>query len=134
MAKLRHRYEVIALYDIAMNINTNDLILKEKDLLLIDNAENVAQGIVIALRFWLGEWFLDTKQGVPYLERILVKNPNENHIRQILTEAIQAVPGVRKVVEMGLYYSAVERALVVEYVADTAYGVLTRKEVLGYGE
>ena len=121
-------------YDLAMNINTNDLILKDRDLLLIDNAENIAQGIVIALRFWLGEWFLDTKQGVPYLERVLVKNPNENHIRQVFTEAIQGVPGVRKVVEMGLYYSTVERALVVEYVADTVYGILTRKEVLGYGE
>lgn len=124
----------ILAYDIAMNINTNDLILKDRDLILIDNAENVAQGIVIALRFWLGEWFLDTKQGVPYLERILVKNPNENHIRQVFTEAIQKVPGVQKVLEMGLYYSPVERALVVEYAADTLYGLLTRKEVLGYGE
>ena len=63
-------------YDIAMDVNTNDIVLKNGDALLIDNAERIAQQILISLRFWLGEWFLDTRQGVPYLEYILVKNPN----------------------------------------------------------
>lgn len=120
-------------YDLAENIATGDLLLQNNDLMIIDNAERVAQQILITLRFWLGEWFLDTTQGVPYLEYILIKNPNENHIRQILSEAILSVEGVQAVDEMTLDFDAKNRRLYVEYSASTDYGLLTRKEVLGYG-
>ena len=120
-------------YDLAENIATGDLLLQNNDLMIIDNAERVAQQILITLRFWLGEWFLDTTQGIPYLEYILIKNPNENHIRQILSEAILSVEGVQAVDEMTLDFDAKNRRLYVEYSASTDYGLLTRKEVLGYG-
>ena len=119
-------------YDIAMNIGTNDLILFDRDLMVIDNAERVAQQIVIQLRFWYGEWFLDTSDGVPYLERVLVKNPNLNHIRQIFREAIQKVPDVRKVNYVDLDFDEKERALVVSYQVETSFGLITKREVLGY--
>ena len=56
-------------YDIAIDVNTSDIVLTDDgDIMLIDNAERVAQQIVISLRFWLGEWLLDTSLCVPYLE------------------------------------------------------------------
>ena len=121
------------MYDLAEDIATGDILLQDNDLMIIDNAERVAQQILITLRFWFGEWFLDTTQGVPYLEYILIKNPNENHIRQILSEAILSVEGVQAVDEMTLDFDAKNRRLYVEYSASTDYGLLTRKEVLGYG-
>ena len=119
--------------DIAMDINSNDLILQDGDLMLIDNAERVAQQVLITLRFWYGEWFLNVSEGVPYLEYILVKNPNLAHIRQILTDAIKNVGGVKSVKNMELDFNRQARTLSVSYEADTDYGLLTRKEVLGYG-
>lgn len=121
------------MYDLAENIATGDLLLNNNDLMIIDNAERVAQQILITLRFWFGEWFLDTSQGVPYLEYILIKNPNENHIRQILTEAILSVEGVQEVNEMTLDFDEKNRRLFVEYSATTEYGLITKREVLGYG-
>jgi hypothetical protein len=121
-------------YDLAMGIESNDLIILDGDLMLIDNAERVAQQIAITLRFWYGEWFLDTNDGTPYLEHILVKSPNIAHIRQILAERIKSVEGVRSLISMDLRYDNVRRTLDVEYSADTNYGLLTRKEVLGYGD
>lgn len=121
-------------YDIAMNINTNDLVLQDGDIFVIDNAERVAQQIVIQLRFWYGEWFLDMQDGVPYLERVLLKNPNLNHIRQIFREAIEKVPDVTKVDYVELYYDEPNRSLSVSYSAQTNFGLITRKEVLGYGD
>lgn len=120
-------------YDIAMDVNTNDIVLKNGDVLLIDNAERIAQQILISLRFWLGEWFLDTRQGVPYLEYILVKNPNEAHTKQVLTDAIKDVDGVDLVTNMDLSLNRIKRALTVEYTVKTSAGLLTRTEVLGYG-
>ena len=123
------------MYDIAMGINTNDIVLDaDNSLFMIDNAERVAQQIVITLRFWYGEWFLDTSDGTPYLEYILVKNPNMSHIRQILTERIQSVEGVIAVNEMNLDFDRQARSLIVDYEANTNYGLLTEKVILGYGD
>lgn len=120
-------------YDIALNIASNDLVIKNNDLILIDNAERVAQQVLITLRFWLGEWFLDTRQGVPYLEYVLVKNPNMNHIRQILTEKIQSVEGVKSIVSLNFDFRRVTRELYVDFEVDTDYGLITERAVLGYG-
>ena len=121
------------MYDLAEDIATGDLLLKDGDLMIIDNAERVAQQILITLRFWFGEWFLNTGQGVPYLEYILIKNPNINHVRQILTEAILSVEGVQSIDSMELDFDERNRRLYVEYAATTNYGLVTRREVLGYG-
>ena len=120
-------------YDIALNIASNDLVIKNNDLILIDNTERVAQQVLITLRFWLGEWFLDTRQGVPYLEYVLVKNPNMNHIRQILAEKIQSVEGVNNIVSLDFDFRRITRELYVNFEIDTDYGLVTERAVLGYG-
>ena len=120
-------------YDIALNIAKNDLVIKNNDLILIDNAERVAQQVLITLRFWLGEWFLDTREGVPYLEYVLVKNPNMSHIRQILTEKIQSVEGVKRIISLDFDFRRVARELYVDFEVDTDYGLITERAVLGYG-
>ena len=120
-------------HDLAMDMATGDLVLHDGDVLLIDNAERVAQQILITLRFWLGEWFLDAKDGIPYLEYVLVKSPNLLHIRQIFTEAMEKIDGVKRVEEMNLVFDVKNRSLHVDYEVSTDYGLITRREVLGYG-
>lgn len=120
-------------YDLAMNVQTGDLVVRNGDLMIVNNGERVAQQVLITLREWLGEWFLKTSDGVPYLEYILVKNPNEAHIRQILTETIQSVEGVKGVTELEFTFNRILRTLTVSYEIDTDYGFITKKEVLGYG-
>ena len=122
------------MFDIAMDIGTNDIVLQGGDVIMIDNAERVAQQIAITLRFWSGEWFLNITEGTPYLEYILVKQPNMAHIRQILTEQIQSVEGVKAVTDMELTFDQRERSLLVEYTADTDYGLVTDKVILGYSK
>ena len=64
----------------------------------------------------------------------LVKNPNMNHIRQILTERIQSAEGVVAVNTVNLEFNRQERTLAVDYEATTNYGLLTNKIILGYGK
>lgn len=123
------------MYDIALSAESHDLLLTEdNDLKLINNAERIAQQIKITLKFFLGEWFLDTSQGVPYLERVLVKSPNMNHIRAIFRERILDVPGVTAVSSLTLTLDRQKRTLSVGYVAETTAGLLTKAEVLEYGQ
>ena len=121
------------LYDLALNVDSWDLVFHNNDLMLIDNAERIGQQIKITLQFWFKEWFLDTTQGIPYLEHICVKNPNLQQIRQIFRNAIMSVDGVDSVTELPLSVNAKERILSVNYTANTSAGLLTRRELLGYG-
>lgn len=120
-------------YDIALNTANNDLVIKNNDLILIDNAERIAQQVLITLRFWLNEWFLDTRQGIPYLEYILVKNPNKNHIKQIFSEKIMNIEGVKEISSMNLDFSMIRRELSINYEINTKYGLITNEVILGYG-
>lgn len=120
-------------YDLALDAKAHDIVVHDSDVIFIDNAERVAQQIKIQLLTLLGEWFLDVTHGVPYLEYILVKNPNFELIRQILKEHILKVDDVSAVNSIVLDYDARQRRLSVEYEASTEYGLVTRKELLGYG-
>ena len=121
------------MYDLALNVDSWDLVFQNNDLILIDNAERIAQQIKITLQYWYQEWFLDTTKGVPYLEYICVKNPNVQHIRQLFRSAIMSVPGVNSVTDLTIDVNAKERILSVTFTANTSAGLLTRKELLGYG-
>lgn len=123
----------MANYDLALSAASHDLLIINGDLKLIDDAERIAQQIKITLKFLLGEWFLDTSKGVPYLEQVLVKNPNMNHIRAIFREKILDVPGVAGLKKLNLTLDRKSRALSVSFEAETIAGLVTGREVLEYG-
>lgn len=118
--------------DLALNAKTHDLIV-DSDVMFIDNAERVAQQIKIQLLTFLGEWFLDITHGVPYLEYVLVKNPNFTLVRELFREQILKVDGVSSLVSIDLSYTPSTRKLTLNYEVETEYGLITKKEVLGYG-
>lgn len=119
--------------DIALDAKKHDIVLEDGDIVFIDSAERVAQQIKIQLLTFLGEWFLDITHGVPYLDYVLIKKPNFTIIRQIFWEQILKVENVESVDSIELEYNSSERTVIVEYSASTKYGLITRKEVLGYG-
>lgn len=64
--------------------------------------EEVAQHLRIRLRFFLGEWFLDTTQGIPFFRDVLRKNPSLSLLRALFRRAIQSTPGVDAVQKLDL--------------------------------
>ncbi|WP_304110493.1 hypothetical protein [Phascolarctobacterium succinatutens] len=118
--------------DLALNAKTHDLALNG-DVLFIDNVERVAQQIKIQLLTFLGEWFLDVTHGVPYLDYVLVKNPNFTLIRELFREQILKVDGVSNLVSIDIDFESTTRKMLLSYEAETEYGMIVRKEVLGYG-
>ena len=57
-------------------------------------AEEVAQRLESKYGLWLGEWFLDIREGVPYYRDILVRNPNMTVVRSVLRKVATDDPGV----------------------------------------
>lgn len=63
-------------------------------------ADEVAQRLTARLSFWRGEWFLDTRQGTPYLDSILVKGPRDPVLRSVFTQILLETEGVESVTEL----------------------------------
>jgi hypothetical protein len=110
-----------------------DLVLSEDhdldlDLLgrasLTDGAERIGQQIKITLLAFLGEWFLDTSFGVPYIESVQIKSPDRASIESIFRARILDVPGVQRVRRLELQIERQLRILRVVFDADTDEGRL----------
>jgi hypothetical protein len=56
--------------------------------------EEVRQRLDTKYRFFLGEWFLDARQGIPYFRDVFVKAPDLAVIRSLLTRVAAEDPGV----------------------------------------
>lgn len=59
--------------------------------------ENVRQRLLIRLRTYEGEWFMDTTYGVPYMQSILGRKTPKPTVDRILQEEILAENGVREI-------------------------------------
>lgn len=103
--------------DLQVDTTTGDLALSNNDLVLLDGIQAVAQHIRIRLRFFLGEWFLDSEVGLPYYQQILKKNPNENIVRSVLRKAILTTPGVQEISSFSFEFEGSTRVLTVNFVA-----------------
>jgi hypothetical protein len=125
-------------FDIALNRKTHDLVLKDDgtgvfDLVLISNAEGVAQNVKMAILLWLKEYFLDTTQGVPYQTDIFVKNPNLSTIRSVLTAEIAKCDHIVAVDYVSLEPIDGTRQLNVSWGAYTDYGYVNQSTLISGG-
>ncbi len=78
-----------------------------------------------SLNLGLGEWFIDTQQGIPYVQTILgKKNPNINQIRGIFRSAILQTPGITSIRELNVNYNPGARTLVYDFAAVNNVGAI----------
>lgn len=69
----------------------------------------VAQSVDVVLSWWRGEWFLDTKKGLPMLEGILKKGVTAASVQAILRQEILAIDGVRRIAKLTVSIDSVTR-------------------------
>lgn len=79
---------------LAVNALTGDVEMPPR---LVFGLEAVWQRLVARLHMFKGEWFLDTRQGLPYFQAIFVKNPNINLVASLFRRVILDTPGVLEV-------------------------------------
>lgn len=108
--------------DIEIDPDTNEMVLAQGDLVIVSGVDSIKQDLLMRLRFFLGEWFLDTDIGVPYLEQVLIKSPNADVTRGVFREAILATPGVKSLNSLVLAFNTGARTLTVTFRCDTELG------------
>lgn len=109
--------------DLALD-DDGDLLIEGGDATYLDGVDAILQHISIRLQFFLGEWEWDTRVGIPYFEKVLVKSPDLNVVRNLLRTAITDTPGVTALTSFELALGAT-RTLQVSFEADTEEGPLT---------
>ena len=90
---------------------TGDLDITNNKLSLVGGIDYIEQSWGIRLRTILGEWFLDQRIGIPYLQHILVKGPNWTLIRSIFRQATYSVSGIKEIDSLEMSLSGINREL-----------------------
>jgi hypothetical protein len=88
----------------------------------ISGIEGVAQLVVIALRLFKEEWFLNMNKGMPWFQEILGEKLDEQLVRKRISEIVLAVPSVVGILSLGLRFEAVTRSLFVSLMVRTVFG------------
>lgn len=104
-----------------------DLLITNGDLTLTSDANPlgtnpILQDILQRFRMFLGEWFLDNTQGVPWFQQILIKGYDQSKINAIFLNIILAVPGVLLLNSYSFTINTEFRSLVVQFNAQTTSG------------
>lgn len=79
----------------------------------VTGREAIAQHVKIRLRFFRGEWSLDTREGTPYWEQILVRGASEAAISEVFRRVVAETPGIASVRQVGLSIDRQTRTLTV---------------------
>ena len=110
--------------DLALDTTTHDLLISGLDLSVIQGADRVRQNVLIKLRLWVGEWFLDTEFGTPYIERILGKRLSLGGAVAALKKSILEVNDVQDITKFNYTFDRQARSLAVDFECSTPYGLI----------
>lgn len=83
--------------DLLMN-ECGDLDVTNGVVTIVADGDQVKQAWLIAMRTFLGEYFLDSTIGIPYVQRVFTKRQTIRELKQIFSDASLAVPGITQVV------------------------------------
>ena len=101
--------------DLKLDTTTHDLDVTAGKLTLLDGVDYVAQACEVRLKFFLGEWFLDQRLGVPWFQKILGQKPRLNAVSEILQSAALTTPGLDAITEWELDYTGASRSLSISF-------------------
>lgn len=110
--------------DFLRDSTTGALVFTDGDLVITPPLEAAAQHIRERLELAQGEWFLDLEDGVPWRERVLVRNPDIAVISAILRERILGTPEVLRLASFDLRFTRVTGELRLAFVAIVEGGQL----------
>ncbi len=96
-----------------------------------DTPEAVGQSVETRILLWLGEWFLDTEEGTPFMQGILGKYSQANADATI-QDRVLATEGVVSIQNYESEIDADNRIMSVQFDLNTIYGP-TEVQVQNYG-
>ena len=97
-----------------------DVVIKDRDIVLVDGDELLRQTCECVIQTNLGEWFINPEEGIDFHE-ILIKNPDYDEIRAQIQLGLQQVDDTFSITSFE--YELTERKLEVKFEAVNSSGV-----------
>ena len=97
--------------------STGDLDFSTGNLRLVTGAEEIAQKLKVRYGFFFGEWFLDTRLGVPDIQQLMEKGITDQVLRMQLQDVALTCPGVDSITEWTATRDATLRSVSIRFVA-----------------
>lgn len=110
--------------DLQLDQKTGDLLIRNLSAFIVQGADRVRQQLEVKLRLWVGEWFLDTEFGTPYLDGILGKQISLNGAIARLKQSILEVADVQNITKMEYSFDRGARKLIVNFECNTPFGII----------
>lgn len=107
-----------------------DYVLGGTSVFLVNSPEAVAQAVLTRLNLWLGEWFINTTDGTPWLTEILGKIQNGKNPDAAIKQRILGTQGVQEITNYSSTYNGNARTFSVTATLSTIYGAVTITETL----
>lgn len=89
---------------------------------LANSPETVAQAVETRLKLWLSEWFVDTKDGTPWNEKVLGKRLPGKNPDVAIKQRILGTPGVTQITAFSSSFDGDTRKYSAAATIDTLYG------------
>lgn len=83
-------------------------------IVLVEGVDAIVQNMRRRIKFFLGEWFLDQRLGIPYIEQVFVAAPDIPMIDALFRKAIRSTPGVAEVPVFRSRFESAERRYYVD--------------------
>ena len=103
--------------DLLLDQATGDLVLAEGVIPLStdDTGETTAQRLRIRFAFFLGEYFADTRQGVPYFRDVLGQKFRRAEVAAMFRRVITSTPGIATLDAFDLAFDSRARRLTLTF-------------------
>lgn len=108
-------------------IPVGDLALKKGSPYFIDGPEYTRQKLSARFKFFLGEWFLNLLEGVPYYRDVFVHNPDLDVIKSLFKRVILTCPGIIGLKSYSMTFDREKRRSAFSFKAICADGDFTVK-------
>lgn len=117
--------------DIKIDQVTKKFVMTNGDFVLTDGVDAVAQMVGQRLQTWLGEWFLDITEGVPFREKIFVKNPSVVEVESVLKLMIIQSPGIIQLTSFDFTFDSALRQAHLSFSAQSQMGEVLFDQDIG---
>lgn len=98
---------------------------------ITEQDEAIQHKIGQELKFFFAEWFLNQNRGIPYFQRIYVKNPDPEFLDATFKNVILSVDGVVRITRWNLQIDSATRLLQLDFTVETNFGILDISETPG---
>lgn len=117
--------------DIKIDQTTKKFVLTNGDFTLTKGLDAVGQFVGQRLLTWLGEWFLDITEGVPYREKIFLKNPSVVEVESVLKLMILESPGIIELKTFSFTFDSALRKAHLDFSAQSQDGEVVFSQDIG---